>query len=72
MKGLERSQKAQAAAHGWLTRMCTKIDGCMIKTPSATTSELVDILDEFDERLAKLEEVQSEIELEISPDELDD
>ena len=72
MKGPERSQKAQAAAQGCLTSVCTKIDGLKIKTLSETTSALEDILDEFDKSLAKLEEVQSEIELEISPDELDD
>ncbi|MPC59200.1 hypothetical protein E2C01_053216 [Portunus trituberculatus] len=29
--------------------------------------ELIEVLEEFDKRLSKLEEVQSEIELEISP-----
>lgn len=71
---MEKLQKAQAAAQGWVTRVCTKIDGLLDphRSPPATSSELVEVLEEFDKRLIKLEEVQSEIELEISPEAIDD
>ncbi|KAK3894074.1 hypothetical protein Pcinc_002176 [Petrolisthes cinctipes] len=70
--GMEKLQKAQAAAQGWLTRVCTKMEGLLGKSPPATSSELVEVLEEFDKRLTRLEEVQSDIELELRPEVLDE
>ncbi|KAK3892369.1 hypothetical protein Pcinc_003777 [Petrolisthes cinctipes] len=72
MDGMEKLQKAPAAAQGWLTRVCTKMEGLLGKSPPATSSELVEVLEEFDKRLTRLEEVQSDIELELRPEALDE
>ncbi|KAK3880152.1 hypothetical protein Pcinc_015323 [Petrolisthes cinctipes] len=72
MDGMEKLQKAQAAAQGWLTRVCTKMERLLGKSPPATSSELVEVLEEFDKRLTRLEEVQSDIELELRPEALDE
>lgn len=69
---METLWKIQAAAQGWLTRVVKNMDVLLAMTPPATTSELVEILEEFDKRLTESEEVQSDIELEISSDELED
>ena len=68
---MDQLQKAKAAAEGWLTRATKRIDSLLTKDPPATCSELEEALEEFDKRLSKLEEVQTEIELEIDPDQLD-
>ncbi|KAK3870957.1 hypothetical protein Pcinc_023865 [Petrolisthes cinctipes] len=72
MDGMENLQKAQAAAQGWLTRVCTKMEGLLVKSTPATSSELIEVLEEFDKRLTKLEEVQSDLELELRPEALDE
>lgn len=69
---MEKLEKARAACQGWLSRVCVKMDRLLAKSPPATSSELVEVLEEFDKRLNKLEEVQSEIELEISPEALEE
>ena len=68
---MEQLQKAKAAAVGWLTRVSKKMDSLLVRYPPPTPSELVEALEEFDKRLARLEEVQTQIELEIVPDQLE-
>ena len=68
---MEQLQKAKAAAEGWLTRVSKKMESLLVRDPPPTRSELVEALEEFDKRLARLEEVQTQIELEIDPDQLE-
>ena len=68
---MEQLQKAMAAAEGWLTRVSKKMESLLVRDPPPTPSELVEALEEFDKRLARLEEVQTQIELEIDPDQLE-
>ena len=52
--------------------MCTKIDRLLSRTPPASDSELLDVMEEFDKKLTRLEEVQSKIEVEINSEALED
>lgn len=69
---MEHLQKSKAATQGWLTRVCSKMDKLLSQYPPATTSELIELMEAFDKRLAKLEEVQQEIEWRLEPDELEE
>ena len=68
---MEQLQKAKTAAEGWLTRVSKKMDSLLVRDPPPTPSKLVEALEEFDKRLVRLEEVQTQIELEIVPDQLE-
>ena len=68
---MEQLQKAKAVAERWLTRVSKKMDSLLVRDPPPTLSELVEVLEEFDKRLFRLEEVQTQIELEIIPDQLE-
>ena len=64
-------RKSRSAARGWATRSAKALE-LLLDNPEVTRVELQGAVDEFDRRLATLDEVQSTLELEISePSELE-
>ena len=57
-------RKSRSAARGWVTR-ASKALMEVLNNPELTKVELQDAMDDFDKRLATLDEVQSSLELEI-------
>ena len=58
-------RKSRSAARGWPTGSAKALE-LLLHNPEVTRVELQDAVDEFDRRLATLDEVQSILELEIS------
>ncbi|KAK7071213.1 hypothetical protein SK128_008566, partial [Halocaridina rubra] len=73
MVNIEKLEKSQVSARGWVTR-ASKILKAMLDEPKSdlSCSELGDALDEFDKRMSTLDDVQSSYELDIDdPEKLD-
>lgn len=62
--------KARTAARGWVTRVSHRLE-VLCKTEGADKTEIQDAVEEFDSRIAKLDDLQHEIELEVEETELD-
>ena len=59
-------RKSRTAARGWVTRSSNALLA-MLNDPSTLTKvELQDAMDDFDRRLATLDDVQSNLELEMN------
>ena len=68
---MSAATKARTSARGWATRASNKLETICTSTPVDKT-ELSDTVEEFDKRLAALDEVQSKVEIEIDEAKLDD
>ena len=65
----EQLERRRAAARGWTTRASKTLQD-LLADPDVSKVQLEDAVDEFDKRLAALDTVQAELELEISDPEL--
>ena len=61
----DQLRKSRSAARGWVTRSSIALMA-VLNDPELTKVVLQDAVDDFDRRLAALDEVQSLLELEIS------
>ena len=68
---MENLLKKRKAAKRWVTRLGNELMSLLTK-PSLGVIELKAVIENFDSRLSKLDEVQSEIEVELDSDLLDD
>ena len=66
---MEQLERKRAAARGWTTRAAKALQD-LLADPNATRVQLEDAVQEFDKRLATLDNVQAEVELEISDPDL--
>lgn len=65
----EQLERRRAAARGWTTRASKALQD-LLANPDVTRVQLEDAVEEFDRRLATLDTVQAELELEISDPDL--
>ncbi|XP_063607690.1 uncharacterized protein LOC134782212 [Penaeus indicus] len=63
MGDMEKLQKKRAVARGWATRKSNVLKG-LLNNPDVSVIDLQAAMDDFDQRLASLEEVQTMLELE--------
>ena len=63
--------KSRSAARGWMTRASRRLES-ILNTDPVDIVELQDAVEEFDKRLANLDEVQTDVELQIPEEQLDD
>ena len=63
--------KQRAAARGWVTRESRKLQELCKRTPAPSVNELTDAISQFDQRLHKLDEIQTHLELLTDAKELD-
>ena len=68
---MSATTKARTSAQGWATCASNKLETICTSTPVDKT-ELSDAVEEFDKRLAALDEAQSKVENEIDEAKLDD
>ncbi|XP_064120228.1 uncharacterized protein LOC135224838 [Macrobrachium nipponense] len=68
---MENLLKKKKAARGWVSRLGKELIS-LLGRPVLSAVELKAVIDNFDIRLSKLDEVQSEIEVELESDLLDD
>ena len=68
---MERLIKKRKAARRWVTNLGEELEG-ILKKSSVSVVELKATIEQFDTRLYKLDEVQSEIELEMDDGDLDE
>lgn len=66
MGDMEKHQKRRAVARGWATRISNIVKG-LIDNPYISVIELQAAMDDCDRRLASLGEVQTMLELETDP-----
>ena len=67
---LTKFVKARTGARGWVTR-ASKALRDVVAQPEVDPVDLQDAVDEFDKRLAALDEVQANVELELEENQLD-
>ena len=67
---MEKLQKTRKTSRGWVTR-ASKTLSDTLTAPTTTISQVEFAIKEFDRRLAKLDEVQEAIEVEVPEEELD-
>lgn len=67
---MEKLKKKRTACRGWVTRTSQALSEVLAQ-PTPTLSEMEYAIQEFDKRLAKLDEVQEELEGEVEVEELD-
>ncbi len=67
---LKAAIKARVAAKGWMTRTARRL-ASLCDDKNVDPVELTDVVDEFDERLGNLDEAQSNVELELTEDDLE-
>ncbi|XP_037778187.1 uncharacterized protein LOC119574962 [Penaeus monodon] len=71
MGDMEKLQKKRAVARGWATRKSNTLKG-LLNNPDVSVIDLQAAMDDFDQRLASLEEVQTLLELETDFANLDE
>ncbi|XP_037780314.1 uncharacterized protein LOC119576743 [Penaeus monodon] len=71
MGDMEKLQKKRAVARGWATRKSNTLKG-LLNNPDVSVIDLQAAMDDFDQRLASLEEVQTLLELETDLANLDE
>ena len=59
--------RKRAACKGWVTRACRNIEKA-VGDPNVTLTKLMAVMDDFDARLVKLDEVQDQFELSLQDD----
>ena len=67
---MDKLTKRRSAAKGWVTRQANALK-TLLEKPEVTLIELQDAVEGFDQRLDSLDEVQSELELEIEDEYLE-
>lgn len=68
---MEKLVRKRTAAKGWVTRQLKSLEAVLVK-PDVSVVELSEVIESLGRRLAALDDVQAEIEVELDPKDLDE